>query len=520
MWKGAENGAGTYSTETKLTPDLVNVSGFGKLANFSVDGVVMAQPLYFKQLDMGAKGTHDVIFVATENDSVYAFDPADSSGQPLWQRSLLGADEHPGIDNFGGRTALGGTVGITGTPAIDPSGKRLYVVATVQKPDGSAHQWLHSLNLVDGTDAGAGQIEIEASVAGDGRGTVNGQIAFNPLTQNQRAGLLLHDGVLYIAWGSFSDYQPYHGWLMAYDPATLKQLGMLNTTPQYLAADTGADHGAGGAIWQAGAALSADSDGYLYAVGSDGSFNIDKGGSDYGDTVMKMKFADGKFQVADWFTPSNQACINSGDIEIGSGGVAILPTINGQKLAAVISKEGRLFILNRDNLGHYNEAGDSQIPQSFMVGAYECDISLTAAETEGTTWNRLYGNVSYWNGNLYMAMSNGTARQYAFANGGVPSATPVAESVNAFGSRGGGSVVSSNSNNSAIVWIYEKSGNGGHGILHAYDATNISHELWNSDQNRTRDGMGTGISFGIPVIADGKVIAAHSRSVAVYGPLQ
>jgi len=519
MWKGNSNGAGTYDTETRLTPEKVNVNTFGKLASFQTDGVIMAQPLYFKDLDMGSTGVHDVIIVATENDTVYAFDESSTSGDPLWKRSLLGAGEHPGVDNFGGRTALGGTVGITGTPVIDPSTKRLYVVATVQKTDGTAQQWLHCISLVDGSDAGAGAVQIQASVPGDGRASVNGQIAFDPVTQNQRAGLLLHNGVVFVAWGSFSDYPPYHGWLMAYDATSLQQLGVFNTTTQYIAIDPGADHGGGGAIWQGGAAVSVDSDGYLYVVGADGSFNADSGGNDYGDTVMKLQFVNGKFQVVDWFTPHNQECINRTDIEIGSGGVAMLPITNGQKLAAVISKEGRFFLLNRDNLGHYNSAGNSQIPQSFMVGAFECSDGITSDQTEGTTWNRLYGNVSYWNGNVYMAMSNGHARQYAFSNGLLNSA-PVAESTNNFGSRGGSSVVSANGTSNAIVWIYEKSGNGGPGILHAYDATNISHELWNSDQNQTRDGMSTGISFGTPVVADGKVLAAYSRTVAVYGLLQ
>jgi hypothetical protein len=297
------------------------------------------------------------------------------------------------------------------------------------------------------------------------------------------------------------------------------QLAVLNTTPQYMAVDTGADHGAGGAIWQGGAAISADSDGYVYAVGADGSFNLDNGGSNYGDTVMKIKYASGQFQVVDWFTPHNQACINKTDIEIGSGGVAILPSQGGKNLAAVISKEGRFFLLDRGNLGHYNSTEDTQIPQTFMVGSDECTAGITSALTEGTTWNRLYGNASYWNGNIYMAMANGPAKQYAFS-GGALSSTPVATSSTTFGQRGGSSVVSANGPSNAIVWIYEKSGIGGAGVLHAYDATNISRELWNSTQNRTRDGLSTGAPFGVPVVADGKVLALSRSAVVVYGPLQ
>lgn len=519
MWKGDSSASGTYATESVLTPAKVNVSTFGKVALFQADGLVIAQPLFYENLDMGAAGDHDVIFVASEHDTVFAFGASGKSTQPLWKRSLLGPGDKTGVDDFGGRTTLGGEVGITGTPVIDPAKKVLYLVATVLKTDGTTHQYLHSLNLADGTDAGAGSVEIQASVPGDGEGSVNGQIAFDPFRQNQRAGLLLNNGVLFIAWGSFSDFPPYHGWVMAYDPTSLKQLGVFITASQYLAVDPGADHGGGAAIWQGGAAISADSSGYLYVVGADGTFTANTGGSDYGDTVMKLQFSNGQFTVADWFTPHNQECINVTDIEIGSGGVAILPAMNGSNYAAVISKEGRFFLLDRGNLGHYNPTADTQIPQTFMVGSFECLPGITSVQTEGTTWNRLYGNASYWNGNLYMAMANGPAKQYAFSNGSL-SGTAVATAPTTFGQRGGSSVVSANGTSNGITWIYEKSWPTGNGILHAYDATNIGTELWNSDQNRPRDGMNTGVSFGTPVVANGKVLAPYENFVIAYGPLQ
>jgi hypothetical protein len=517
MWKADPSGAGTYASETHLKPLNVNVSQFGRIATFPTDGIIMAQPLYFKSLDMGSRGIHDVVLVATEHDSLYAFDIASPSAQPLWKRSLLGSGDTTAPDNFGGRTTLGGEVGITGTPVIDATTKRLYVVATVQKSDGSVQQWLHSINIIDGTDAGAGAVRIQASVAGDGRGSVNGQISFDERLQNQRAGLLLSGGIVYVAWGSFSDWPPYHGWLMAYDPNRLQQLGVFNTATQYVAVDPGADHGGGAAIWQAGAAISVDGDGSLYAVAADGTFNADSGGPDYGDTVLKMRFADGKFQVVDWFTPHNQACINAADVEIGSGGVALLPTTGGKRLAAVISKEGRLFLLDRDNLGHYNPSGDSQIPQSILIGAQQCTDGISSDLTEGPSWNRLYGNASFWNGNLYLAMSNGHARQYAFSNGSLNPA-PAGESSSSYGQRGGNTVVSANGPQDGIVWAYEKSASGA-GILHAYDATNISHELWNTTMNTARDGMSTGTGFATPVVADGKILAVYDRVLAVYGLL-
>ena len=522
MWKGDTSGAGLYGSETKLTPQNVNPQQFGLRARFEVDGYVVAQPLYVSQLNMGDKGVHDVVLVATEHNSIYAFDANGGPSALLWQRTYNENNSTPAPDNYGGRTTLGGEIGITGTPVIDRSTGAMYFVTMIQRA-GVIEQWLRAVDIKTGADFGPGSMKIEASVPGDGRGSVNGQIPFDPVLQNQRPGLVLLNGKVLIAWGSFSDWGLYHGWLMAYDAASLQRVAVFNPTPQHQAVDDvfgPADHGGGGAFWQGGAPPTIDAQGNIYIVASDGSFNADQGGSNYSDTVLRLQLTNSGFQVMDWFTPANERCVNMADLEIGSGGVVLLPSsAGGGRRAVVINKEGRLYVLNPDNLGKFNPAGDSQIPQQFMVGAQQCFEGMGEGHAEGADWNRLYGNPAYWAGNLYVAPSNTTLRQYAVQNGTVQIA-PLAQSGVAFGFRGGGVVVSANGNSNGIVWVMQKEPSVGAAVLHAFDATSVSRELWNSSMNAPRDAMNTGTSFGVPVVADGRVIAAGKRQVSVYGLLQ
>ena len=524
MWKGNSSETGLYSNETTLTPANVNVSQFGRWGSFAADGIVMGQPLYLSQLNMGAAGTHNVIIFATENDSVYAIDADNPAAPALWERQYV--DPAHGVttmpDSFGGRTTLGGKVGITGTPYIDITTGAVYFVTT-QSRNGVPEQWLRALDIHTGNDFGPGSMKIQASFPGDGKSSVNGQIAFDPSIQNQRAGLTKANGALIVAWGSFSDWGVYHGWLMAFDPATLNLLAVFNPTPQAQAVDAAngpADHGGGGAFWQGGAAPAVDANGNIFINAADGSFNADQGGNNYGDTMLKLQFTGTSFQIVDWFTPSDAACIDLHDLELGSSGVALLPTdfTNGSKFAVSYSKEGRLFVVNTATMGNYNAGGDNQIPQEFMVGANTCSDAITVDVAEGTTWNRLYGTPSYWNGNLYAAASNTTLKQYRFENG-LLNPTPTATSPTAYGLRGANSIVSANGIQNAIVWVNEKSAAGA-GILHAYDATDVSKELWNSTMNSARDALGEGIGFATQVVAEGRVIVAYDTHVGVFGLLQ
>jgi hypothetical protein len=519
-WKGDLSRSGNYSSETTLTTTNVGASTFGKLSSYQADGLPVAQPLYVAGLDMGSLGVHNIIIIATEHDSVYALDADNLSAGPLWVRHYL--DASSGVtalpDNFGGRTTLGGEIGITGTPVIDSSTGALYFV-TVLARNGVAEQWLRALDIRTGNDFGPGSVKIQASVPGDGKGSVNGQIAFDPSLQDQRAGLAVLNGSVIVPWGSFSDYGVYHGWIMAFDAGTLNLQAVFNPTPQAQLIDDAngpADHGGGGSIWQAGAAPAIDAAGNIYVNTADGSFNANQGGNNYGDTMLKLHFSGSSFNIVDSFTPFNQACLNESDLEIGSVGIAIMPNSN---LLLSGSKEGRFYMVNSDTMGEYDPSGDNQIVQEFMIGEHSCTSETPGSgAAEGTGWNRLYGTVSFWNNNMYAQASSLPLQQYQFQNGTF-NPTPVAQSPTASGLRGANTVISSNGNQNGIVWAYEKSASG-RGILHAYDAMSVSTELWNSNMNAGRDQLGTGIGFLAPVVMNGKVFVTYDFSVAAYGLLQ
>lgn len=523
-WKGDLTGKGLFDQETVLTPANVNVTAFGKRGLFPTDGIIIAQPLFVSNLDMGAAGVHNVVIVANEHDSVFAFDVDHPGTPPLWARNYTDPAHGitPGVDNFGGRTALGGEIGITGTPFIDSATGIMYFVTFIAR-NGKPEQWLRAIDIRTGQDFGPGSMQVQASVPGDGKGSVNGQIPFDASLQNQRQGLVELNGQIVVGWGSFSDFGVYHGWLMAFDANTLQQKAVFNPTVTFQAQDSAngpADHGGGGSFWGGGASPAIDANGNIYEVGADGSFNADQGGSNMGDTVIKLALGPNGFSVVDWFSPSNQACLDLADLEIGSGGVALLPTEvdPSRRLAAVINKEGRVYILNLDNLGHFNAAGDTQIPQALQVGNRACFTGIGNGFAEGPDWQRLYGNASYWNQNLYMGTANGPLRQFHF-QGGTLIPTPFALSPTSYFLRGANTVVSSNGLQNGIVWAYEKSADNNRAILHAYDATLVSRELWNSSMN-ARDLMGPGNAFGVPVIANGRVIVSSDKSVFVFGPLQ
>jgi hypothetical protein len=481
--------------ETQLKPSNVNAAHFGKLFSRTVDGDVFAQPLYIPWLVLPGAGKRNVIFAATEHDSVYAFDANGTRDTHLWKTSFI--DPQHGITIPTEQDVLcpfiTPEVGITATPVIDLASKSLYVLART-KEHGAFVQKLHALDLTTGKEKPGSPVVIAATVRGSGDGSAHGQVGFDPLRENPRAALLLANGMVYLAWASSCDVGPYHGWVMVCDAHTLQQRGVLNTTPD----------GSDGGIWQSDAGIAADADGNIFVATGNGDFNADKpGGRDYGDSILKLHLDGSTLALRDSFTPFNQKTLDEKDGDLGSQGPVLLPPQPGPhaNLLVLAGKEGKLYLLDRDHLGKFHEGSDTQVLQS-----------LKAKDA--------YGAAAYWNGNVYFTDRSYITKDYALEN-----AQLVLKGVAAkMSSPGATPIVSANGTKDAILWVVStKEWNETHtdkpAILHAYDATDITHELYNSEQNSARDGGDSTVRFAIPTIADGRVIFGTRGHLDVYGLL-
>jgi hypothetical protein len=497
---------GENTKETILTPLNVNSTLFGKLFSQTVDSYVYAQPLYLPSVTIPHKGVHNVVYVATQHDSVYAFDADSNTGTaslPLWHVSFI--DPAAGIRTLGSKDTQCGDippeVGILSTPVIDSATGTLYVLArTVES--GVYFQRLHALDVATGTERLGSPVIIQASVPGTGSASSGGQIAFDPLMENQRTGLLLQGNSVYIAWGSQCDNPPYHGWLMSYDAATLQQRGVWISTP----------NGSDGAIWQSGAAPATDSEGNVYFTTGNGTFDVNTGGVDYGDSVVKVTPAsNGSLAVADYFTPYNQSNLNAHDKDLGSGGPVVLPFAGANApypdLLVQIGKQGTLYVVNRDNMGHFLSTGNTQVVQSIPNAVLGQGAWTTGA---------------WWNTNLYLSGAGDYVRSYLFhATAGLFARTSSSQSPGIFNYPGSIPSVSANGSEDGIVWTLEEDAfaSKGPAILHAYDATNLANELYNSNQNSARDDPGGAVKFAVPTIANGKVYVGAEMQLSVYGLL-
>jgi hypothetical protein len=483
---------GQNLNETTLTPANVNQAAFGKLFSYGLDSESFAQPLYVSGMNI-AGGTHNVVFVATENDTLYAFNADGQTASPLWNVNFTnpadGVTPIPGQDMSGG---VIDNVGITGTPVIDGTTGTLYVVAAT-KEHGSYFYRLHALDIVTGAERSGSPVVIQASIPGMGSGSVNSEIAFLPVHQLQRSGLLLLNGVVYIPFGSYNDVNPYHGWIFGYDASTLQQVRVWNSTPS----------GEGGGIWMAGSSLSADSAGNLYAITGNGTFDADSGGNDYGDSLVKLTPAGDTFTVADYFTPSNQLTLSVGDIDMGSSGFMLLPDQSGPMAHLGVSggKSGTIFLLNLDNLGKYQASGDTQVVQA-LPGA------LGSAAN-----NNNYSTASYWQQNVYFIGNNDVVKQFQVSNG-LLSTWPIAQGTYMFGYPGANMSISSNGNSNGILWCTEAAGVN---VLHAFDASNVSRELYNSSWTGARDSFGVATRFSVPTVMNGKVYITGQTELVVFG---
>ena len=486
---------GQNLTETKLTQANVNSQTFGLLRNLSVDGKVDAEPLYLSQLSV-AGGVYNVVFVATEHDSIYAFDS--DTGAQLWKVSLLGSGETTSDNRGCGQVSP--EIGITSTPVIDRTAGAhgtLYAVAMSKK--GSTYfQRLHAIDVTNGAELLGGPTTIQATYPGTGDNSSAGQVTFDPKQYKERAALLLLSGVIYTSWASHCDDQPYTAWIMGYNQASLLQTSVLNLTP----------NGEEGSIWQSGGGLAADAQGNIYALIANGTFDttLDANGfpsqKDYGNGFVKVSTNGGALQVADYFNMSNTVNESGGDVDLGSGGALVLPdgaygSGSTLQLAVGAGKDGNIYLVNRNNMGKFSSTSNN---------VYQ--------ELASAVPNGVWGVPAYFNSTLYYCDSNSTLKSFSFGNGKLSATTHTAAP---FTYPGVLPSVSANGSSNGIVWTIENTGTA---VLHAYAANDLTKELYNSNQaSGGRDRFGSGNKYITPMIADGKVFAATTNSVAVFGLL-
>ncbi len=491
---------GQILAETTLTPANVNSATFGKLFQAALDGVVDAQPLYVAGVPIPNQGTHNVLLVATENDSLYALD-ADTGAQ-LWKASLLASGETASDDR--GCSQVTPQIGITSTPVIvlkpGTAEGAIFAVAMSKDASGKYHQRLHKVNLTTGQPAAAA-VEIVAKYPGTGEDSSGGYALFVPAQYKERSGLLLLNGVVYLGWASHCDDQPYTGWIMGYSAATLAQTSVIDVTP----------NGGEGAIWGAGAGLAADSSGHIYFLDANGTFDTTLNAQafptngDFGNAFIKLSAAGGQLAVADYFTMYNTTSESDADEDLGSGGALVLPDMTDagghvRHLAIGAGKDTNIYLVNRDNMGKFNPANDSAIYQ----------------ELDGALPGGIWSMPAYYNGKVYFGAVGGPIRAFQFSKA-VLSSTPASATSTQFPYPGATPSISANGSTNGILWAVE---NNSSAVLHAYLAGNLATELYNTSQAPNgRDNFGAGNKFMTPTIANGKVYVGTPNGVAAFGLL-
>jgi hypothetical protein len=529
---------GANITETILTPQNVNTTAFGKLFSHTVDGQIYAQPLYLAGVTMGsgtaqAGTTHNVVLVATEHDGVYAFDADSDTGanvNPLWQISLLdaahgataGATTVPSADVS--NAALVPEIGITATPVIDPATRTIYVLGVTRESVGtgcstSSYCYVHRLHALDintGAEKFGGPTVLTASVPGTGTGSSGGTVEFDPKWHLSRPGLLLLNGIVYMAFASHDDNGPWHGWIFAYSAATLQQTGVWCASP----------NGSSGGIWLSGGGLAAEVPdpvnhpyGRMFTATGNGTFDAAPpytNAQDFGDSLIKLDLANGVptmnsggTVVGDDFTPYNQAILETNDTDPASGGVMILPdqsTGGHTHLLFHVSKEAKLRLVDRENMGAYNNGGTSN-PQIVQ-------------EISGLM-SGVWSVPAYWNGTIYVSDANSSLFAFPLVNGLLSTTSFQEMSIGTTFFPGVIPTISANGTKNGILWAIrtEFYNVPAPAILYAFDATNIKTKLYSSDQNATRDTPGNAVKFAVPTVVQGKVYVGTASEVTAYGLL-
>jgi len=525
---------GANINETILTPGNVNVTQFGKLFSYPVDGYVYAQPLYVPNVMITTgpqAGSHNVVFVATENDSVYAFDADSNSAgnaSPLWHITLLDAAHGAAAgarvmfsSDISNQTDIVPVIGITSTPVIDPATGRLYVVGKSKEypPNDPTHPYyvlrLHALKIADGTEA-VSPVQMQGSVKGAGTGSSGGTLKFDPYWQNQRPGLLLLNGIVYIGFGAHEDFGVWHGWILAYNAATLSQTGAWCSTP----------NGSDGGIWASGTGLAADVPdptghpfGRMFISTGNGSFNAVApnytNSMNYGDSIIKLDLAggvptmtSGGKPVGDAFTPFDQAKLSNADTDQGSGGTLLVPGSGTPHLLVQAGKSGRVYVVDQDSMGGYHPTNTSDPAQKATLPT---NVGMWSAP-------------AYWNGHVYYWGVNDHLRSWILSvTNGVPSLSSPLVAAEYSNFPGSTPVVSSNGTANGvngIVWniLSQNFNSKGHATLEAHD-TNTLKFLYSSDQNLSRDNPGNAVKFTVPTVANGKVYVGTEASLSVFGLL-
>jgi len=543
---------GGNTQEYALSSATVNTTRFGKLFSCAVDGAVYTQPLWVRSLNI-AGGTHNVIFVATQHDSVYAFDADATPCVTYWQANLLDTlhggttGEVPVVwDDVGYCYGdIYPEVGVTGTPVIDPATNTIYMVAASEipgaqsgncaLPPGSYYHRLHALDIISGNEKFQAPVTIAAQVIGTGDGSSGGFVNFNSQLENQRAGLALSgDGTVYVAFSAHEDATPYHGWLLGYQASNVQQqVSYFNTTPNGIG-------GSDGGIWAGGGAPAIDNGNAVYIATGNGVFDEGSGmamENDYGDSVLRLSPVAGStanganLQLAGWFAPWDEQTLENNDTDLGSGGPVLLPdqASSPVHLLVEVGKDGVAYLIDRDNMGQFRPSDNNQIVQNFPA---------TSA---------FYGTPAFWQNSLYFAGSYaGTTdalKQFSFSPAtGLFNTAVSSHSSQNYGFPDVSPSVSSQGSSNGIIWAVDAGLYGyaspnaaggvncyqvpvpatctGPAILHAYDATNLGQEYWNSTQAAAnRDRAGNAVKFVPPTVANGKVYVGTRTEIDVYGLL-
>src|SRR5208282_5874058 len=496
---------GQNLAESVLTPSTVNASQFGLQFTDALDGAAYAQPLYVPNVTIASQGTHNVVYVATENDSVYAFD-ADNAGPALWHTSFInpasGITAVPASDL--GCGDLVPIIGITATPVIDPATGTLYVVSKVKLGPGSYQQQLHALDMTNGLERTNSPVTITASVPGTAPDAVDGIIAFNPLLQHDRPALTLANGVVYLSFASHCDIQPYHGWILGYDETSLARVVVYNTTP----------NGDEGGIWEAGCGPGVDTNGDLITITGNGTFDTGASPVNYGDSFLRLTpgvGTTGTMSVSSSFTPLNELILDDDDLDMGSGGNLLLPDQPGPNphLMVGAGKVGNLYLVNRDSMGGFNAAMDQMVQ--------ELDSAVGG----------MFSTPAYWQGNvpgvglqnmIYTVGVSDEPKMFVVSNGLIQTPPISAGAAFLFPSPGASPVISANGTTGGILWAINSGAwnSGGTAVLYAFDAANLKTELYDSNKF-SADNPGPAVKFTVPTVANGSVYVGTQTQLAVFG---